>query len=96
MSRNQTVYKEVLSFREDKRVRIPVNARLVKTGMDGDNRPAIWFLCDPAEMLRNERQFAITGTGGIAPSFWEYVDTFFDQRGSTLYVWHVWEIPPTG
>ncbi len=84
---SQTIYKYPISLSSDVRVKIPLAALIVQVGLDGEGVPCVWALCNPDEIIKQERQFGIYGTGGRVPLFWTYVGTFHDLPA----VWHVFE-----
>lgn len=83
----QTVWKAVIKHTEDARIKLPLGAKLVHVGLDSNEDPCVWYQCDPQQVIKEERQFGIYGTGGMVPDCWEYVGTFMEET----FVWHVFE-----
>ncbi len=82
----KTVYKYLVSLREDLWHDIPVGARFVH--VDRDTREealAVWAEVDP-NAPREKVQFAAHGTGGDVPDFKTYVGSV--KVGA--YMWHVY------
>lgn len=83
----QTVFKFPLSYRQDVRLSLPEEARVVQVGLDGAGDPCLWVLLDPALPTDGgpDLSYGIYGTGGQVPDHKEYVGTFF----SLPFVWHI-------
>lgn len=85
-----TVWKFPLQFVPLQQVGMPAGSAIIKVA-EQHGVLCLWAWCDPNSVFpQQNRQFAIVGTGQVAPSDGKHLDSVLVDDGE--FVWHVFEL----
>ena len=85
----QEVWKFPLPMHGSAEVLMPVDARVIHVGVQG-NRICLWALVSP-DAEKTVRQFRVVGTGWPMTKVGRHLGTVI----TGTYVWHVFAVPET-
>lgn len=86
----KTVWKFELSAKDHQTISLPKGAKPLTVQVQNDE-PMLWCLCDPNEVVCEDRFFRLSGTGHpITDEDIDYIGTFQLYGGG--FVGHVFEV----